>query len=72
MGDNDVPPPLPPPINPEDLFEDQDGAELKAEALEVDTLPLPPKLPPKAVPKVTPQAVPTRPPKPKGFHDTAV
>ena len=71
MGDNNQPP-LPPPINPEDLFEDQDGAEIKAKALEVGTPPLPPKLPPKAVQKLTPHEVPARPPKPMGFHDTVV
>ena len=72
MGDNSQPPPLPPPINPKDLSEDQDGAELNAKALEVEIPPLPPKLPAKAVSKLTPQEVPARPPKPKGFHDTAV
>ena len=72
MADNNQPPPLPPPINPEDLFEDQDGAEIKAKALEVETPPLPPKLSPKAGAEQTPQAVPARPPKPKVFHDTAV
>ena len=49
MDDSQQPPPLPPPINPEDLLEDRDGAELKAKAvLEEETPPLPPKLPPKA------------------------
>ena len=65
MDDCQQPPPLPPPINSEDLFEVQDRAEIKAKALEVETPPLPPKLPPKAAAEQTPQAVPARPPKPK-------
>ena len=65
MDYNNQPPPLPPPINPEDLFEDQEAMEIKPKTLEIETPPLPPKLTPKAAPKMTLQAVLARPPKPK-------
>ena len=67
MDDSQQPPPLPPPINPEDLLEDRDGAELKAKAALEEETPLPPKLPPKTAAEQTPHAVPVRPPKLKGF-----
>jgi len=62
------PPTLPPPINPKDLFEDQNEVKKMPRAPEVLTPPLlPPKLPPKCALELPPKAVPARPPKPNNL-----